>query len=284
MNEKIKALKDVALRKLKLKEQRITELETALEEKSSEGTVVIKTESKVRVLNFPESFKVENQPTEIKVSNLPKVQDVRIVPDPKSAEKVQKVTIENVEELKAQHAETEKASGWVPAFVSKAMEKMADFTLKLWQSGIVVRLDAGERQQAQAVIVVDSTGRPINWNALRGNSGGSQGGGAMIFHSNTNPNLGNKILSGRAKVITPGAPVPLSVSSQAIISVIITAPSQNVGEIYVGGVNVSAATGSQKGDLLEPTGSITISINDLSKVYIDAQNANDAVTFNYLTT
>ena len=90
-----------------------------------------------------------------------------------------------------------------------------------------------------------------------------------------------KLTSGRATVPNPGTAV--QIGTGVCRKVIITAPSGNTDNIYVGDSSVSAVSGQEHGILVTPTGSATIDIANISSVYIDAVHAGDAATFIYLT-
>lgn len=104
----------------------------------------------------------------------------------------------------------------------------------------------------------------------------------------------SNIGSGQAKVVTPGTPFALktkpttttSQDSTACHRIMITALPSNVGVVMVGGSDVLATSGSEKGIALanmtkEQNFPIEIKIEDLSKVFIDAVNAGDGVSFAY---
>lgn len=68
---------------------------------------------------------------------------------------VQKVHITNQEK-------TEKTSEWLPSIIALSVSKLGDMWIKMWKSGITVRLDDDERLKPLPVIMVDTKGRPIN--------------------------------------------------------------------------------------------------------------------------
>lgn len=85
--------------------------------------------------------------------------------------------------------------------------------------------------------------------------------------------LGN----GNTNVTTAGTRVPLS-SSTAIKSVTIRAKSSNTGFIYVGSSSVSSSNGFQ----LSQDETVSLDIDNLSKVYIDSGVSGEGVTYIYL--
>lgn len=80
--------------------------------------------------------------------------------------------------------------------------------------------------------------------------------------------LHNKII-----VTTSGTRVVLG--SANCLSVTITALTGNAGVIYVGGSGVTSANGHQ----LTAGSSVSLDINSLGAVWIDAANSGDSVTY-----
>lgn len=85
---------------------------------------------------------------------------------------------------------------------------------------------------------------------------------------------------GRQVVPVLGTPVALS-SSTPIKSVTIQAELTNTGVIAVGSTTVDAAEPTRTGASLEAGDTITINIDDLAKVFIDATVIGEGVTFIY---
>ena len=98
------------------------------------------------------------------------------------------------------------------------------------------------------------------------------GGGATVAST---------ITPGSKDVTTGGTPEPLIGVSTAITKVDITALSSNTNTIVVGDNTVDATLATRTGTPLEPGDSVTIEIDDLNKVYIDAEVNGEGVTFNY---
>lgn len=82
---------------------------------------------------------------------------------------------------------------------------------------------------------------------------------------------GISIFNGQETVDTPGTVVPIG--SGACISVDLIAFEGNAGTIWVGNSGVTPTNGRP----LYPGATLAIDINDVSKVYIDADNADDGV-------
>lgn len=97
--------------------------------------------------------------------------------------------------------------------------------------------------------------------------------------------IASKIVSGRKVVDTPGTAVKLVDDTTYCYRVDISADLGNKDAVVVGSEDVVAARGSQKGIvLILGNDARTILIDDVSKIYVDAISAGDAVTFNYYQT
>lgn len=81
------------------------------------------------------------------------------------------------------------------------------------------------------------------------------------------------VLSNKVTVTTAGTRVVLG--SQNCLSVTITALTTNAGVIYVGGSGVTSANGYQ----LTAGSSVSLDINSLGAVWIDAANSGDSITY-----
>ena len=83
-----------------------------------------------------------------------------------------------------------------------------------------------------------------------------------------------RIKTGQVTVSTPGTRVALGEATD-IISIVVKAKSTNVGNIYIGGSDVT----SSNGFILEPGDAISFDITGLASIYIDADNAGDGVSY-----
>lgn len=92
-----------------------------------------------------------------------------------------------------------------------------------------------------------------------------------------NPNSVKSIISGSVSIANANVAVALLTKSQGCIQIVISALPTNVGAVYLGFSGVTTGTGIQ----LVPTQSVTISIADISKLYIVGVNASDGVSFGY---
>jgi hypothetical protein len=87
---------------------------------------------------------------------------------------------------------------------------------------------------------------------------------------------------GNATLSAAGTRQPLAVSTPCG-KVIISAGENNTGDIVVGGVTVVGASDTtRRGAVLLPGASITLEIDDLSKVWFDGTNTGDTVSYSYL--
>lgn len=84
---------------------------------------------------------------------------------------------------------------------------------------------------------------------------------------------------GAKTVASAGTAEQLTGTSIACVKIIMTAEDDNTGKIYYGDSSVS----SSQGDYLFPAQKITLDIDDVSKVYIDAETSTDGVKFTYFT-
>jgi len=84
------------------------------------------------------------------------------------------------------------------------------------------------------------------------------------------------VKDGSKNVTTAGTRVALA-STTACQGVLIQAKAANTGIIYVGGTTVSATSGI----FLYPGESVEISIDNLSKVYLDSSVSGEGVVFTY---
>lgn len=208
----------------------------------------------------------------VKVENHPKIQDVNVL-NLKDI-KLDGVKVEMPDVQKVRVINAEKASSWVPEIITHTVKSLISALDKKFESGVVVRLDDEERRKPLPVIAVDARGRPVSFNM-----------GNMIVPMPSN-SRGNppptKITSGRKVVATAGTRVRLADAVTVCTKIIITAPVGNGGTIYVGDSSVSAVAGSEQGLMLMPTGSATIDIDDISKIYIDATVSGEGITYSYL--
>lgn len=89
--------------------------------------------------------------------------------------------------------------------------------------------------------------------------------------------------SNRTTVATPGTAVQLTTTSIPCRRVDITALPNNKGYVMIGDKNVSAVSNSEKGNLLNPTNTATISISDPSLIWVDVQSGNGGDGVSYTT-
>lgn len=107
------------------------------------------------------------------------------------------------------------------------------------------------------------------------NSGALDLSAATVISVNLNP--ATIVGNGKTTVTTAGTAVVLG-SSTAIVSVTVRALASNTNKIYVGSASVSSSNGFQ----LSPQESISLDINNLSKIFIDADTNGEGVSYIYL--
>lgn len=107
-------------------------------------------------------------------------------------------------------------------------------------------------------------------------SGGLNLSAATVISVNLNP--ATIVGNGKTTVTTAGTSVVLA-SSTSIVSVTVRALSSNTNKIYVGSSSVSSTNGFQ----LSPQETVSLDINNLNKVYIDADTNGEGVTWIYLS-
>lgn len=100
----------------------------------------------------------------------------------------------------------------------------------------------------------------------------------MQISNQPNPFTGTTIGDGSATVSSAGTRVQLSTTSTNISAVLIIAKTANAGTVWVGGSTVAAGRGRP---LLSLQAEL-IQINNLNKVYIDADTSGDGVTYVYI--
>lgn len=83
--------------------------------------------------------------------------------------------------------------------------------------------------------------------------------------------------NGKALVASAGAPQALA-GSTSTGSITVKALVTNTGQIYVGNSSMTKATGFE----LSASESVSMDINNLNKIYIDADNTGEGVTYIYV--
>lgn len=89
------------------------------------------------------------------------------------------------------------------------------------------------------------------------------------------------IAQGRKTVTNSGTPEALAGVATPCKRVDVQALSTNTGVVVVGGAGVVAAAGTRTGVALEAKQVYSFSIDDLSKIYIDATVNTEGVSFTY---
>lgn len=85
--------------------------------------------------------------------------------------------------------------------------------------------------------------------------------------------------TGRKTVSSAGTRVQLTTSPTAVTRVVLEALRTNSGIVVVGGSNVVAAQGTRQGISLASGDTVTMHVNDLSDIYVDAVTNDDGVSY-----
>jgi hypothetical protein len=102
----------------------------------------------------------------------------------------------------------------------------------------------------------------------------------VVKIGSSSPATASSIGVGSKSVTVAGVAEALVAITTACTKIYMTARDNNVGKIYWGGSTVDATNG----DYIFPAGKIApIEIDDVNKIYINADNAGDGVKFTYLT-
>lgn len=260
----VKSIVEKAKTLVAQRDKEIVLLKQKLINAQGEKSVVFKMPDIMEIANFPKIQKVH-------VENTPKVQDVNVI----GLEKIktefpslQKVEVINLPTIEVKDT----ASKWVPELIVHSVKTIAGMIGSLTGRTFTVKLDDEERLKPQPVIIVDVRGRPVNLAALGGGyfMQGSVSGSANAPAST--------ISSGKATVVAGTATV--LGSNVPCRKIYITAPAENSGYVFIGGTNVSASGG--RGAMLTPTGSFTLDLDNLNKIYIDGTSNGDTVTYTYI--
>lgn len=102
-----------------------------------------------------------------------------------------------------------------------------------------------------------------------------------ILYDDTSYDIPENVSDGRRLVTTAGTRVQLSATSVPCKSVAITAMPANTGIMVVGGSTVVGTTASRQGVPLSPGDTISLDIDNLNKIYVDATQSGEGVTYAY---
>ncbi len=262
---------------LKKRDDKLLELEERLDDSNTGGSALrlqvdhVRVKGSVKIDKFPDVQKVAGS---VEITNFPKEQSVHVLnlkeivipPVDIKFPDIQKVKIED---------QGLKAEDWLPDVLTRIGINQSKFLAKLIAEGISVRL-VKDDQTPIAVQVFDDKGRILKDIAGRAGGGISMGGGGgrNLYYVPT------RITSGR-KTTNATTPVQLVAASTKATSITITALATNSTLVYVGGSTTSATGGAQQGIILSPLGMVTLPIDDVSKVWLDAETSGDGVIFTY---
>ena len=134
----------------------------------------------------------------------------------------------------------------------------------------VVIESAPDTARDGAMRIVITNPEDIYNNIVIQNAGGGGGGGSVgIAVPTSNSNLATAVLA------TPGTPQKLIAGVTASKGVLLTAPDTNSSTLWIGGSDVSAVSGSEKGYPLLPGDKVYWTIDDASKIYFNGLTAGD---------
>ncbi len=102
---------------------------------------------------------------------------------------------------------------------------------------------------------------------------------AVAVDATVTPVENTTVVSGAKNVTAAGTAVPLAVASTLINKVDIQAKLTNTDTVHIGSSAVDEST--NPGMVLFAGDSYTLLIDDLNKIYVDAQVNGEGVTFNY---
>jgi uncharacterized protein YcfJ len=91
----------------------------------------------------------------------------------------------------------------------------------------------------------------------------------------------SRINDGIQLVATAGTAEALASSATLCRRVIIHARKENTDDVVIGGSTVVALATTRRGVALAPGQSLTLNIDDLNKVYVDALVSGEGVSFVY---
>ena len=95
--------------------------------------------------------------------------------------------------------------------------------------------------------------------------------------------IGTKVVSGRKAVTAAGTAERFVSESTKCFVVYASADAGNSGSITIGNSTTIATSGSQRGATLFPGNpAIPLYVDDVYKLYVDAEQNGDAVCFTYL--
>ena len=97
----------------------------------------------------------------------------------------------------------------------------------------------------------------------------------------TSASVNSTIGDGRKTITAAGTREQLSSSSIPVKKVVIQALQTNTGMISVGGSTVVAASGVERGYIIAPFNSITITVTNLNLIYLDSTVSGEGVSYTY---
>lgn len=234
---------------------------------------------------------------EIRVSNLkdiprielriPEKQEVLIKEkpswwkDPEPREKFPdriKIDWENAPKQKQQEE-----PNWLEGLIDRAIEKLAKLWGAFWKIPIKTERTELDRLAPQMVILIDPrTGSPMGAAELRPivDVRGGGGGGATFLKGNMKIQGYSSVASGRKVIATASVAERLVAVSTPCQKIEISSLEENSDMLFIGGEEVVAQVGAEKGTPIPPRGATaTVYISDAYNIFIDARTNGDGVSF-----
>lgn len=107
------------------------------------------------------------------------------------------------------------------------------------------------------------------------------GGGSTMLGGMSQPGEYYAVIGDGTKSVTSAGTAVALAATRPISRVDVTAKINNTGFIVVGGSTVVANQATRRGTPLAQGDTATLFVNDLAKVYIDAENSGDGVTYTF---
>ena len=103
--------------------------------------------------------------------------------------------------------------------------------------------------------------------------------GSLLVDIAADSSVASAIDTGNKDVATAGVAVKLTASATPCKRLIITGKAANTNKIYIGGTSVASTDGT----FIYASQTLQLEIDDVSKVYIDADTSSEGVQFTYVT-
>lgn len=251
---------------------KIGDLITAVKAKP-EPRIIMNVPANIHVDNFEaiQEVDVKNFPDQMEIKNFPTVQKVEIVNPSENEDGPKEVKVVN-------QIDPDKMPKWIPSILTVFFKTLSETLSKVSKSIFTVKMADGERNKAQAVVMIDEQGRPVNFKpVIHVTSTGGMGGNGPLPASNNG--------DGTQTVATLGTRVQLHADRPCkrvwVQSHEDNGALTNGGLVVVGGSGVVADSASRSGRALYPTNGEWFEINNLNLLYIDSVDDGAKVHYYY---